>query len=99
MKDHRTFNVGDSDYASKKIQPWDVWRAWELNPWDADIVKRICRTKPVKDEDPRQSRIREYEKIKHVCDERICQFKEEIEVEMMDEEHYERLSQEELWDE
>jgi hypothetical protein len=62
----REHNVGDSDYAVHKIQPWDIWLEYGLNPWDADIVKRVLRKKPG------QRRL-DYEKIKHVCDERIRQ--------------------------
>lgn len=62
----RNHNIGDSDYAVHKIQPWDIWLEYDLNPWDADIVKRVLRKKPG------QRRL-DYEKIKHVCDERIRQ--------------------------
>lgn len=63
----RSYNVGESDYSLRVIQPWSVWLDWGLNPWDADIVKRICRHKKGEDE-----RIK-YEKIKHICDERLRQ--------------------------
>ena len=66
-EDVRSYNVGSSDYATKKIQPWDIWLEYGLNPWDADIVKRVLRNK--KGEDP----IERYEKIIHVCKERIRQ--------------------------
>lgn len=65
----REHNVGESDYAKHKIQPWDIWLEYRLNPWDADIVKRVLRTKPG------QRRL-DYEKIKHICDERIRQIDE-----------------------
>ena len=51
------------------IQPWDIWLEYNLNPWDADIVKRVLRNKG--------ERRLDYEKIKHVCDERIRQIDEE----------------------
>lgn len=63
----RDYNVGDSDYSKHKIQPWDIWLEYNLNPWDADIIKRVLRTKTS------QSRIDEYKKIIHVCQERINQ--------------------------
>lgn len=63
----RTYNVGDSDYAEHLIQPYSIWIDWNLNPWDADIVKRICRRKAS------QPRIIDYMKIKHICDECIRQ--------------------------
>lgn len=65
----RDHNVGESDYAKRKIQPWDIWLEYDLNPWDADIVKRVLRNKPG------QRRL-DYEKIKHICDERIRQLDE-----------------------
>ena len=63
----RSYNVGTSDYAEKVIQPWSVWQDWKLNPWDADIVKRICRHKDGEDE------YIKYEKIIHICRERLRQ--------------------------
>lgn len=63
----RNHNVGNSDYAQHKIQPWDIWLEYKLNPWDADIVKRVLRTKKG------ESRRMDYEKIIHVCKERIRQ--------------------------
>ena len=65
----REHNVGESDYAKHKIQPWDIWLEYRLNPWDADIIKRVLRRKPG------QRRL-DYEKIKHICDERIRQIDE-----------------------
>lgn len=64
-------NVGQSNYAQKALQPWDIWTEYGLNPWDADIVKRILRTKTEEGMAPKDSRILDYEKIKHICDKRI----------------------------
>lgn len=72
VEDVRSYNVGSSDYATKKIQPWDIWLEYNLNPWDADIVKRILRKK--EGEDP----IERYEKIIHVSKERIRQLTETV---------------------
>lgn len=66
----RSYNVGASDYSEHKIQPWDIWMEYHLNPWDADIVKRILRTKST------DSRKLDYEKIIHICQERIRQIDE-----------------------
>ena len=66
-EDVRSYNVGQSDYSKHKIQPWDIWLEYNLNPWDADIVKRILRTKET------DSRKLDYEKIIHICKERIRQ--------------------------
>ena len=71
MKNVRDKNIGNSNYADHKIQPWDIWVDWNLNPWDADIIKRTLRTKKG------DSRIMDYEKIIHVCEERIRQIVEQ----------------------
>lgn len=63
----REHNVGNSDYSKHTIQPWVIWRDYNLNPWDADIVKRVLRTKEG------DSRKMDYEKIIHICQERIRQ--------------------------
>jgi hypothetical protein len=63
----RDTNVGASDYSKHIIQPWAIWQDYNLNPWDADIVKRILRTKQG------ESRRLDYEKIIHICEERIRQ--------------------------
>lgn len=67
----RDYNIGKSDYAQHKIQPWDIWKEYNLNPWDADIVKRVLRTKEG------EERSLDYEKIIHICRERIRQLAEE----------------------
>lgn len=67
MEDVRTFNVGASNYSEHKIQPWDIWLEYQLNPWDADIVKRVLRKKST------DTRKLDYEKIIHICQERIRQ--------------------------
>lgn len=63
----RSYNRGASDYSRHIIQPWTIWQDYHLNPWDADIVKRILRTKQG------DSRRLDYEKIIHICEERIRQ--------------------------
>lgn len=67
MKNVRDYNVGRSDYAKHKIQPWDIILEYSLNYWDGDIVKRVLRTKEG------ESRRLDYEKIIHICQERIRQ--------------------------
>ena len=67
VKNTRSHNVGDSDYAKHKIQPWDIWLNHFLNPWEADIVKRVIRRKKS------QSRKEDFEKIIHNCQELIRQ--------------------------
>jgi len=63
--DVRSYNIGESDYSQHSIQPWDIWEEYKLNPWDADIVKRVLREKG--------NRAKDYEKIIHVCRERLRQ--------------------------
>ena len=69
----RRDNVGKSNYSKHTIQPWSIWIDYELNAWDADIVKRILRTKDEPNMSPEEARIMDYQKIKHICDERIRQ--------------------------
>lgn len=71
--DVRKSNVGKSDYSEHLIQPWSIWIDYNLNPWDADIVKRILRTKEESGMSNKEARIMDYNKIKHICDERIRQ--------------------------
>ena len=65
--DCRTYNEGKSNYAQHLIQPWSIWMDYNLNPWDADIIKRVLRTKQ---DEPREL---DYKKIIHICKERIRQ--------------------------
>ena len=67
----QNYNVGKSDYAKHKIQPWDIWKEYNLNPWDADIVKRVLRSK---EGEPRTV---DYEKIIHICKYRISELSKE----------------------
>lgn len=71
----RDYNVGKSNYSKHIIQPWAIWQDYNLNPWDADIVKRILRTKQEPGLSDVDSRVMDYEKIIHICKERIRQLK------------------------
>lgn len=71
--DTRSHNVGASDYSKHLFQPWTAWIEYNLNAFDADILKRVLRTKEGED------RITDYEKIIHICQERIRQLKFEKE--------------------
>lgn len=68
----QSYNVGKSDYAKHTIQPWDIWKDWNLNPWDADIVKRVLRSKEG------EERTLDYEKIIHICKYRIAELSKEV---------------------
>lgn len=70
----RSYNVGKSDYSKHTIQPWDIWKEYNLNPWDADIVKRVLRTKEG------EERTLDYEKIIHICKYRIAELSKETKV-------------------
>lgn len=69
--DTRDYNIGSSDYSKHLIQPWSIWIDWNLDPWDADIIKRVLRTKNG------EPRVKDYEKIIHICKERIRQLNED----------------------
>lgn len=68
----QSYNVGKSDYSKHAIQPWDIWKEYNLNPWDADIVKRVLRSKEG------EERTLDYEKIIHVCKYRIAELSKEV---------------------
>lgn len=70
----QSYNVGKSDYAKHAIQPWDIWKEYNLNPWDADIVKRVLRSKEG------EERTLDYEKIIHICKYRISELSKETKV-------------------
>ena len=76
----RNHNVGNSDYSKHKIQPWDIWIEYKLNPFDADIIKRILRKKVEAGLSEQESRKMDYQKIIHICEERIRQIDEGIEL-------------------
>ena len=69
----RKGNIGASNYSTHTIQPWSIWIDYDLNPWDADIVKRALRTKDEPDMSPAEARVMDYRKIIHICKERIRQ--------------------------
>lgn len=69
--DERSYNIGESDYSKHFIQPWSIWIDYDLNAFDADIVKRVLRNKEG------DSRIKDYKKIIHICTERIRQLENE----------------------
>lgn len=72
MSNVRDYNIGKSDYAKHKIQPWDIWKEYNLNPWDADIVKRVLRNKEG------EERTLAYKKIIHICEYRIAELSKEV---------------------
>ena len=64
----RDYNVGASNYSKHLIQPWTIWLDYPaLSSCDHDIIKRILRDKST------EPRITDYEKVIHICNERIRQ--------------------------
>lgn len=76
----RKGHVGQSNYSQHIIQPWSIWLDYNLNAWDADIVKRVLRTKTEPGFTEKESRKLDYEKIIHICNERIRQLDLEPEI-------------------
>ena len=68
VNDVRSYNCGASDYSKHKFQSWSFWILFRLNPWDADLTKRVLRIKKT------DGRLLDYKKMKHICLERIRQF-------------------------
>lgn len=67
----QSYHIGKSDYSRHLIQPWNIWKEYNLNPWDADIVKRVLRSKEG------EERTLDYEKIIHICKYRISELSRE----------------------
>jgi len=75
-EDVRGRNEGKSNYADHFIQPWAIWLDYpDLTPWDDDIIKRILREKKEEGMTEEEARILDYQKIIHICQERIRQLK------------------------
>lgn len=74
-KNIRSYNIGSSDYSKHKTQPWDMWEEYRMNPWDADIQKRLLRRKTEPGKTAKESRIEDYQKIIHICEKRIDMLK------------------------
>lgn len=63
----QTFNVGESNYAQHKIQPWDIWK-YHRNPWVCDMIKRFLRRKGKTESDIERNRESDFKKIKHILE-------------------------------
>jgi len=64
--DIRSGNVGQSDYATKTIQPWSIFLDNpQLTYPEADLIKRIIRHKES------DSRLMDFQKCRHILDELI----------------------------
>ena len=76
VENTRSYNIGESNYSSNDhmIQPWTIWLDYDnLTSFDHDIIKRILREKEEPGFTKVESRIKDYNKIIHICKERIRQ--------------------------
>ena len=89
----RAHNAGKSNYSKKFIQPWSIILAYGLDYWDGDIVKRVLREK---EGEPKKL---DYEKIIHICQEKIRQieFEESLEPLNQDDSHVGRFTESPEW--
>lgn len=55
---------GDHYRRLGRLQPWDVWFAWELNPFQASILKYVVRY-------PKKGGVEDLEKAKHYLEKLI----------------------------
>lgn len=67
QKTAKTYNIGNSDYSKHTIQPYDIWKEYGLNAWEADIIKRILRKKGNDKADEYLNKRLDIEKIRHIC--------------------------------
>lgn len=74
IKNTREYNYGASNYSEQDhvIQPWSIWLDYPgLTSFDHDIIKRVLRSKAT------DTRLLDYTKIIHICEERIRQLEYE----------------------
>jgi hypothetical protein len=53
--------VGGDHYQKAALQPWDIFLAWGLDPWTANVVKYILRF-------PHKNGLEDLQKAKHYVD-------------------------------
>lgn len=53
--------VGGDHYKGGTMQPWDIWEAFGLDPWEASAVKYILRWR-------KKGGVEDLEKAKHYID-------------------------------
>lgn len=61
------YNVGISDYSTHSIQPYTIWAEYKLDPWRADIVKRVLRKKGKTPKEIKANSRLDLQKIIHIC--------------------------------
>ena len=59
--------VGGDHYQKGGMQPWDIFLAWDLDPWTANVVKYILRY-------PHKNGIEDLRKARHYVDFLIANF-------------------------
>lgn len=52
--------VGGDHYLKHAIQPWDIWREYDLDPWEAGALKYLLRRK--------ENRLQDLKKCRHYLD-------------------------------
>jgi hypothetical protein len=66
----QTRQVGGDHYVRHSIQPWDIWREYNLDPWEASALKYLLRRK--------ENRLTDLEKCRHYLDYLIERERSEI---------------------
>ena len=59
--------VGGNHYKRTKMQPWDIFSAYNLDPWSANVVKYILRF-------PHKAGVQDLEKAKHYIEYLIANY-------------------------
>lgn len=65
----KSTQVGGDHYQKGALQPWDIFLAWDLDPWTANVVKYILRY-------PHKNGIEDLRKAKHYIDFLISHYDE-----------------------
>ena len=69
------YNIGKSNYAKHKIQPWEIWTEYKLDPFRADLIKRTLRTKEEEGMSLRETKMQDLEKMRHIIDKMLDLYK------------------------
>ena len=69
------YNIGKSNYAKHKVQPWEIWTEYKLDPFRADLIKRTLRTKEEEGMSLRETKIQDLEKMQHIIDKMLDLYK------------------------
>lgn len=57
----KSAQIGGDHYQKSELQPWDIFLAWGLDPWAANVVKYILRF-------PHKNGLEDLKKAKHYID-------------------------------